>query len=68
MINQKKLYWDVRDFEIQKMADILGLSHTGLGQKLKDPTEKLYVDEFIAICETLHPKQKLIKTLEYYLT
>ena len=68
MINQKKLYWEIREFEIQKMADILGLSNTGLGQKLKNPNEKLYVDELITICKTLHPEQEVIKSIEYYLT
>ena len=68
MINQQELYWDCFKHGIGKIAKKLGISESTLSRKLKEPTSKFYVDEYLQICQILHPKQKIIKSIEYYLT
>ena len=36
-----------------KLAEILGIEAATLSRKVKNPTEKLYVHEFLTICEAI---------------
>ena len=68
MIDQEKLYWDVFKHGIGKIAKKLGISESTLSRKLKEPTSKFYVDEYLQICQILHPNLKTATAVNKYLT
>ena len=53
-INRGLLKYECREFGQIKIARHLGITETTLGIKLVDPTHKLWVSEFLAICELLN--------------
>ena len=68
MIDQEKFYWACRKYGIGKLTKALGLSETGFQRKMKNPTEKFYVDEYLDICRLLHPRLTDASAINQYLT
>ena len=53
IIDTKKLKHECRDYGQAKIARQLGITPSHFTIKLKDPTNKLYVNEFLTICSLL---------------
>ena len=67
MIDQEKFYWACRKYGLGKLTKALGLSETGFQRKMKNPTEKFYVDEYVKICQLLHPEAPALEAIAQYL-
>ena len=68
MIDQEKFYWACRKHGLYKLAKALGISDTAIQRKMYNPTEKFYVDEYVKICQLLHPRLSTPNAINQYLT
>ena len=68
MIDKKRFYWDCREYELQKLAEELGISPSAIQRKMHDPTSKLFFDEYVQICKLLQPELPTEQAIIYYLT
>lgn len=67
-IDKHKLYGACLDTGIAIIAKQIGIAHTTLGQKLKNPTEKMSISELSAVCEFLHPELAAQSAVNLYIT
>ena len=66
-IDQQKLYWECRRVGMTELAEILGIEAATLSRKVKNPTKKLYVDEFLTICEAIKGEELTPADIERFL-
>lgn len=52
-IDQQKFYGACVQHGIKNLAKAIGISRNALSRKLKDPTHRLYLSEYFAICFVL---------------
>ena len=52
-INQRQLRLECLDYGMKRIAEALGIKPNTVTVKLKDPTNRLYLNEFFQICALL---------------
>ena len=66
-INQRQLRLECLDYGMKRIANALGLKPNTVTIKLKDPTNNLYVNEFLAICNLLTETPEKARDLAFTL-
>ena len=67
MIDKDTFYWACRRHGLAKLAKVIGITPTGIQKKMYNPTRNFKVSEYITICQTLHPKMSLEKSMSIYI-